>query len=614
VCFIGIIFIHHNRQLAVQQAGSYFDTAAYIFQPPNSYFVDHQSSKSKTTQKSSSKQLNYNVNLFEELKRTSESGIDLLPILNEHKQQISESNIFKIMKAYKGPALDRFNDYPNAKPHYNSPYIGVKQDNNYCDIVDTYNLLNPQNVFDTKNFVGDYIPKSLVKKFVFPAIGQDVMPDAHMGVTVRRWKMNETATAFFTKSVLMHHYFKIGTQFMCASQIYNHIPGNGILTRKDMNVGMVNDYAKKYENKPQCFNKHMYFPYAYRLNNQTECTQFFAEINSPEYHQLKKTEPVPFIIKIGWGAHRGDGVFLFDDAKETSIRETYQNGEICGENKKDLLAQKYIPNPLLLDLNNKFDFRMYMLVASVNPVIAFYHDGFLRVSLGIYDKDSKEKGVHFTNTHLSKKTFKDAGSGRMIHNMTEEELRDYQMWTMEDLQDYLLQSGKIKNDRWLDEYLRPKFKEAFIHTIRMSQHSYMTLSGAFEMFGLDFLLDEDLNLWFIECNASPQLIGTNEYKTNFLTKMLTDMFEIQYAYLRSRWRRIQTFVAKFQTQASEQGTSSMDIKVWKSEFDNINRNRLEPEFTISQDNTWHKIIDKNLPGKDAYLGFIPEECIDDEDL
>ena len=27
--------------------------------------------------------------------------------------------------------------------------------------------------------------------------------------------------------------------------------------------------------------------------------------------------------------------------------------------------------------------------------------------------------------------------------------------------------------------------------------------SVFELFGLDFMLDEDLNLLFIECNASP---------------------------------------------------------------------------------------------------------------
>ena len=66
--------------------------------------------------------------------------------------------------------------------------------------------------------------------------------------------------------------------------------------------------------------------------------------------------------------------------------------------------------------------------------------------------------------------------------------------------------------------MKPQFKEAFIHTVRMSQYSLMRIPNVFEMFGLDFLLDEDLNLWFIECNASPQMVGTNDYKTEFLNK------------------------------------------------------------------------------------------------
>ena len=57
------------------------------------------------------------------------------------------------------------------------------------------------------------------------------------------------------------------------------------------------------------------------------------------------------------------------------------------------VAQKYVANPLLLDKQNKFDFRIYMLVASVNPLIVYYHDGFLRVSLSKYDKDSKEVDI-----------------------------------------------------------------------------------------------------------------------------------------------------------------------------------------------------------------------------
>ncbi len=95
------------------------------------------------------------------------------------------------------------------------------------------------------------------------------------------------------------------------------------------------------------------------------------------------------MIKIGYGAHRAEGVFLFDDEQQKEIAKKYDHGELCGRVRRSLVAQKYITNPLLLDFNNKFDFRLYMLVASTNPTIVYYHDGFLRVSLNTYDKFSK---------------------------------------------------------------------------------------------------------------------------------------------------------------------------------------------------------------------------------
>jgi len=129
------------------------------------------------------------------------------------------------------------------------------------------------------------------------------------------------------------------------------------------------------------------------------------------------------------------------------------------------------------------------------------------------------------------------------------------------------------------------------------------------MFGLDFLLDENLNLWFIECNASPQLIGTNEYKTEFLSKMLQDMFEIQYAYLRSRWSRIQKLVKKYHEMLADKNKDG--LVSFQEEFARINTNYLEPEYQISKTNSWTLIMDENIKGKAAYMGILPDECIDD---
>jgi len=268
-----------------------------------------------------------------------------------------------------------------------------------------------------------------------------------------------------------------------------------------------------------------------------------------------------------------------------------------------------VTNPLLLDLNNKFDFRVYMLVASTNPTIAFYHDGFLRVSLKTYDKNSKDKTTHFTNTHLSKKIFAKAKDG-LYMNKTEAELRDYQMWTLTQLEEYLIKAGKVEDPNWLANYLRPQFQKAFIHSVRMSEKAFWKGSNVFEMFGLDFMLDDKLNLWFIECNSSPQLIGTNPFKEAFLVKMLKDIFEIQFAYYRSRMTRVFEIFSKIDREITETQHSPNYTK-WQAEYKKAIYNRLEPQYEISKNNSFILIMDRTKNGTERYQGFLPEECMDD---
>ena len=47
------------------------------------------------------------------------------------------------------------------------------------------------------------------------------------------------------------------------------------------------------------------------------------------------------------------------------------------------------------------------------------------------------------------------------------------------------------------------------------------------MFGCDFIMDDQLNLWYIECNPSPVYEGTTPEKFIFQTNMLRDAFEIE---------------------------------------------------------------------------------------
>jgi len=269
-----------------------------------------------------------------------------------------------------------------------------------------------------------------------------------------------------------------------------------------------------------------------------------------------------------------------------------------------------VTNPLLLDKGNKFDFRMYLLITSTNPTIAFYHDGFLRVSLDTYDKFSTEKNVHLTNTHLSKEIFAAAANGTTYNGMTEAELRDYQMWTLEDLAHFLISSGKVNDTNWLDNYLRPTFKKAFIHLVRMAEYGMLKASNVFDLYGVDFMLDDTLNLWFIECNGSPQMIGTSSYKTKFFVEMLTDMFEIQFAYFRGRMKRLFDLIHHMNAEMEVRG-GYIDIKHYRAKFVAANFNGLEFEYPINEHNTFHLIIDRGYSGKEAYFDLVPEECVDD---
>ena len=52
---------------------------------------------------------------------------------------------------------------------------------------------------------------------------------------------------------------------------------------------------------------------------------------------------------------------------------------------------------------HKFDFRIYMLIASTDPLIVYYHDGFTRNSMVKYDRNSKD--VYYNCLNFRKQIF-----------------------------------------------------------------------------------------------------------------------------------------------------------------------------------------------------------------
>ena len=87
--------------------------------------------------------------------------------------------------------------------------------------------------------------------------------------------------------------------------------------------------------------------------------------------------------------------------------------------------------------------------------------------------------------------------------------------------------------------------------------------------------------------------------------MFGDMLEIQFAYLRSRFKRLQNLALQLKKYVNSEGylqlSKEEDLKFSK-EFKETNKNYLEPEFEIRKENTYIKVFDDNLKGEAKFMG------------
>ena len=74
----------------------------------------------------------------------------------------------------------------------------------------------------------------------------------------------------------------------------------------------------------------------------------------------------------------------------------------------------------------------------------------------------------------------------------------------------------------------PRMHDLIIDTILSSKKQFMSIfrENSFELFGFDFLIDEDFRTWLIECNTNPYLGVPNKFIENLMPKMINDMLKL----------------------------------------------------------------------------------------
>lgn len=182
-----------------------------------------------------------------------------------------------------------YNDDPNQEVDFNTPHMGIFNLNDYCNVHDILIQHDPDTYFKNKYFVTDYHHLSLLRMFVMGAMGEDVMPKISKNMSKinfyqKLYSMDFRTNIFFFKKASFHNWHQLGKHFGCFGQSYNHIPGHGHLTRKDLlTVRSMTWHNRLFKDNAKCRKQLEFVPKGYRLNEKTECDSFFKILNSKNY-------------------------------------------------------------------------------------------------------------------------------------------------------------------------------------------------------------------------------------------------------------------------------------------------------------------------------------------
>lgn len=158
------------------------------------------------------------------------------------------------------------------------------------------------------------------------------------------------------------------------------------------------------------------------------------------------------------------------------------------------MIQQYVDRPLLL-AGRKFDVRAYCLIARTTPHLWYFHPGYCKVALEPYaGADAGNRFAHLTNACVQK-THPDYKQRRGQH-----------IWSLAEAEADLVERGHPGVEAgafWAKVHEEMKRSLGAIYDAA-GQH-LARRSGYFDLLGLDFLLDEDLNVLLLEVNSNPAM-------------------------------------------------------------------------------------------------------------
>ena len=217
------------------------------------------------------------------------------------------------------------------------------------------------------------------------------------------------------------------------------------------------------------------------------------------------------------GKSRGRGIAVFDSLDAIMAYVTPRGAlEGAGPMESQWMVQKYIENPSTVH-KRKFDIRQWVLVTNWNPLtIFFYNDCYLRFCVNEYNLDTADLSdnfVHLANNSISKNS--DMFTATPIEGS---------MWSSDQYSDYLKET--TGNGDVFHDTIQPRLKQIVAWSLMSAQDTIGHRKNSFELYGYDFMIDENLNSWLIEVNSSPAMDYSTDVTETLVKAVLHDIVKV----------------------------------------------------------------------------------------
>ncbi|CAD8080092.1 unnamed protein product [Paramecium sonneborni] len=279
-------------------------------------------------------------------------------------------------------------------------------------------------------------------------------------------------------------------------RVHNHLECNfQVCNKKALFYNMKNYYLSINEDPFK------FIPLTYHVQKGSNDP---AYLEFEEYAQTNNFNM--WIIKPGESSNRGNGIQVANSINK--VKQIISQNLHLNNSKKTFIIQKYLEKPLLYN-KRKFDIRCYMLITSINNQFKayWYQEGYIRTSCKEFSLDDVEdKFTHLTNDAVQKKNQnygKFETGNKVSFNEFQKYLNDQHNYNFQTIVDQL---KKLSTDivKATYQHLNPN-----------------KLFYSFELFGLDFMIDQDIKPWLIEVNTNPCL----ETCCPLLARLITHLIE-----------------------------------------------------------------------------------------